>query len=151
MTLSTRHRPPLAVALLAAVSALLGLWATAAPAQAGTQCGSTGCSKTYNDSGYGVLAIRDWTCGTGTTGTASTGCVSLANTVWLTRGQRTPAGHDYDAFQVDAGWCYKVELSTPFKLWTMTYNRIGQSSPVYVKVEDWGTARVKAQSSASCP
>jgi hypothetical protein len=98
-----------------------------------------------------VLAIRDWTCSSGTTGTASTGCVHITPQDWLSPGGRTKSGEDWDAFQVDAGYCYKVELHVPGKTWTVNNNRSGQTTPVYVKVENWGTATVKGQKYGSCP
>ncbi|MFC4498062.1 MULTISPECIES: hypothetical protein [Streptomyces] len=137
----------------AALAAGVGLavLSPAPHAQAGTSCSVLGCSETYNYSGVLALAVRDWTCDSGTTGTASTGCVSLANTRWLSNGTRTPSGQDWDAFKVDAGWCYLVELQTPGKKWHMTYDRRGYSTPVYVKVENWGVAYLRGQSTTTCP
>jgi hypothetical protein len=122
-------------------------------AQAGTSC-TLGifCSTTYNRSTLGVLAVRDWNCSTGTTGTASTGCVNLnAPTRWIDPGKDTPHAEDWDAFRVDAGYCYRVRLRMPQKSWTETYNRSGLSTPVYVKVENVGLAVVEAQRYGSCP
>lgn len=54
--------------------------------------------------------------------------------------------------RVDAGWCYKIKFINWWgKVWTVTYNRIGLSSPTYVKVEDASYAEVQAQSASSCP
>lgn len=108
------------------------------------------CSTTTNNSHLGVLAVRNWTCEHGTTGTASTGC-NGGQTDWLDPGQRTPSGQDWDAFRVDAGYCYRVWFRVPGQNWTQYYNRAGQRTPVYVKVEDWGEARVTAQQYGSCP
>jgi hypothetical protein len=111
-----------------------------------------GCSTTVNHSSLGVLAVRDWTCSSGTTGTASTGCVSLSHTKWISgNGGTTPSGEDWDAFRVDAGYCYKVWFRLPYKNWTMTYNRSGMTTPVYVKVENHGQAYVLDQRYGSCP
>jgi hypothetical protein len=123
----------------------------ASSASAGSSCSLLGCSTTSNQSGYSALAVRDWTCGSGTTGTASTGCVSLATTKWLNPGAWTPAGEDWDAFRVDAGWCYRVRLVLPYKQWNMTYNRSGMSTPVYVKVENDGIAYIQSQGYGYCP
>jgi hypothetical protein len=139
------------------IAAAIGLVAVAvflvpAPtADASPSCGLLGCSTTANQSRTAVLAVRDWTCSYGTTGYASPGCVSLSNTRWLSSGQWTPAGQDWDAFRVDAGWCYKVELFLPYKDWTMYYDRSGMSTPIYVKVEDHGIAFVHDQKYGSCP
>ncbi|MBV2355279.1 hypothetical protein KUM39_13010 [Streptomyces sp. J2-1] len=140
--------------LVAAAAATVGLVALAPvqQAQAGTSCTPVlGCSGTVNYSGSLVLAVRDWTCSSGTTASASTGCVSLANTRWLSDGYRTPKDQDWDAFKVDAGWCVLVEFQIPAKKWHVTYDRRNQSSPVYVKVENFGTAYVRGQSRTSCP
>ncbi|MDX3517826.1 hypothetical protein [Streptomyces scabiei] len=135
----------------AAMVALLVL-SPAQQAYAGTSCTPVlGCSETYNYSGSLVLAVRDWTCKSGTTGSSNTGCVSLGNTRWLSNGYRTPSGQDWDAFKVDAGWCVLVEFQIPAKKWHVTYDRRGRSTPVYVKVENFGTAYVRGQSTTSCP
>lgn len=137
----------------AALTAAAGL-AVLSPTQqayAGASCSLAGCSTTWNYSNLGVYAVKNWTCSSGTTGTASTGCVSLSTTKWIYYGQRTPSGQDWDAFRVDAGYCYLVELHTPGKKWHMRYDRRAYSTPVYVKVEDWGTAYVRGQSTTTCP
>ncbi|MCP3754782.1 hypothetical protein [Streptomyces sp. TBY4] len=138
-----------------ATAGLAALASAPAHAAAG-DCSLAGCSITYNYSGISATAVRDWTCDSGTTGTSSTGCVSLSYTEWLSNGERTPGrsddrGGDWDAFRVDAGWCYLVELHAPGKKWHMRYDRRGSSTPVYVKVEDYGTAYIRGQSTTSCP
>ncbi|MFC6083623.1 hypothetical protein [Sphaerisporangium aureirubrum] len=137
------------VTLTAPVAQAGAALVTMSPA-AGGNC-SVLCSTTTNQSSLGVMAFRNWTCQDGTTGTARTGCVSTSQTMWLATNRTTPAGQDWDAFRVDAGYCYRVLLEVPGKAWTMTYNRSGMSTPVYVKVEDWGLATVKAQRYGSCP
>ncbi|TKK89912.1 hypothetical protein FDA94_08540 [Herbidospora galbida] len=138
------------------MAAVAGLAASAAflvpvsPAYAGGNC-SVVCGRVVNDSTTGITAFQHWTCSTGTTGTASTGCVASSPTMWLTTFASTPSGQDWDAFRVDAGWCYRVLLEVPGKAWTMTYNRSTSSTPVYVKVENWGLATIKAQKRGSCP
>jgi hypothetical protein len=122
-------------------------------AHAGTNCSGGGllCSYVDNGSNLGVLAVRNWTCTTGTTGTASTGCVSLTDTKWLYPEQHTDPKQDWDSFRVDAGYCYEVWFRVPGKNWTMTYDRSGSTTPVYVKVEDFGEAHVTDQKAGSCP
>ena len=70
----------------------------------------------------------------------------------LYAGQTTPNGEDWDVLQIDYGWCYRVRLESPFgKVWYLDYDRRGQSSNLYVKVENNGAAWVEAQSPVSCP
>jgi len=42
-------------------------------------------------------------------------------------------GQDWDTFRVDAGWCYVVRFEEwewyGLHMWTVIYNRIGQSRP----------------------
>lgn len=141
-----------ATTLAATSLALLGSVSTA---QAGGSCTVTGCSEFTNGSHLGVLAVQNWTCSTGTTATASTGCVSLSSTKWVYPTERTPSGQDWDAFRVDAGYCYKVEFLNEFPLltkrWTMTYDRSNSSTPVYVKIENPSQAYIIAQKAGSCP
>lgn len=138
------------IGIIAVIAAVL---MPASPAQAGTSC-TLGifCSTTYNRSSLGVFVVRNWNCSTGTTGTASTGCVNLGGgTRWIDPGKDTPHAEDWDAVRVDAGYCYRIRLQMPQKTWTMTYNRSGLNTPVYVKVENVGLAVVEAQKYGSCP
>lgn len=137
-----------AVALALAAVVLL----TPYPAAHGRlRCSLLGCSQTVNGSEYPVLVARDWTCSGGTTGTVATDCASAHRTHWLAPGERTRRHQDWDAFRVDAGWCYRVRFVLPYKAWTTTYDRIGQPTPAYVKVEDHAVAYVLAQGRTSCP
>ncbi|MDH2425509.1 hypothetical protein [Sphaerisporangium sp. TRM90804] len=140
------------LAALGASAAAIAVVLPAPASHAGPSCtAGIYCSQTRNQSTLGVLAIRNWTCSSGTTGTASTGCVSLGVTEWINPGYRTNDGEDWDAFRVDAGYCYKVRFTVPGKDWTVNFNRSGMSTPVYVKVENYGTAFVRAQKYGSCP
>ncbi|MFD8630773.1 hypothetical protein [Streptomyces sp. NPDC059533] len=136
-------------AAVLAVGAGLGLMAPS-PAYAGESCTLAGCSETYNQSGTYATALKNWTCDWGTTGSWSTGCAGGA-AYGLPSGSKTPGGQDWDVFRVDAGWCYWVRLEVPGKTWDVRYDRRGQSTPVYVKVENWGTAYIKGQSASYCP
>ena len=108
-----------------------------------------GCSQIHNDSHTFIIIRPNWTCG-GTTGsTGGIGCTSGTST-YLWAGQHTPTNQDWDTFRVDPGWCYKVKFYLPFKSWTVKYNRIGLGE-IWVKVEDWATAVIQAQSVGSCP
>jgi hypothetical protein len=110
------------------------------------------CSKTTNNSQYSVLTYRHWTCDWGSTGSSSDGCTDLdpEKSKWLAPGEYSPVLQDWDVLRVDAGWCYKVQFIVPGKVWTLYFNRSGLGHR-YVKIEDWGTAVVKAQRYGSCP
>jgi hypothetical protein len=135
------------VALLA-VGAGLAVLSPAPQAYAGG-CTILGCSQTYNYSGIYATAFKSWTCDWGTTGSWSTGCVG-GDPYGLSNGAHTPDGEDWDVFRVDAGWCYLVELHAPGKKWHVRYDRRGTSA-AYVKVENWGTAYIRGQSTTTCP
>ncbi|MFB7327024.1 hypothetical protein [Streptomyces sp. NPDC056190] len=141
-----------AARLAAAVTATAGFAVLAPVPQAYAGGCTVGlCSTTWNYSKLGVLAVETWNC-PGTTGTASTDpkCVK-GKTRWVNPGLSTPTNEDWDAFRVDAGYCYLVELHAPAKKWHMTYDRRNSSTPAYVKVENYGTAYVRGQSTTSCP
>jgi len=70
--------------------------------------------------------------------------------MWISPGGGTPWNQDWDAFRVDAGYCYRVDFSQPFYAWSTTYNR-SNNSAVWVKVEDDTVATVMAQRYGSCP
>jgi hypothetical protein len=116
----------------------------------GSWCVEPFCSKTYNASDLGVYVGHDWLCD-GTTGTArDESCVASTPRRWIYHGERTPSGEDWDSLRVDAGWCYKVDLNTGYKWWTVVYDRSNLSA-VWVKVEDHAIATVQAQRYGSCP
>jgi hypothetical protein len=81
-------------AMVTAVVATGVVAAPAVPAHAGGRC-TFGCSETHNDSQYGVTAGRNW-------GNPP----DPTMIVWP--GGQTPEKQDWDAFRVDAGWCYHV-------------------------------------------
>lgn len=132
-----------------------GLLFGAAPASAGPSCGITGCSSTYNDSGVGATAYFNWCTGLGTGDYTSEEprCSDedvAQDTRWLNPGDHTPDNQDWDAFRVDAGWCYRVDYRLGvFTDFSVTYNRRGLSA-VYVKVGDPYDAHITRQSSTSC-
>ena len=118
-------------------------------ASAGTKCGTTGCSRSTNHSSAGFFARHNWTCDSGSTGTASTGCYG-GDTYWVSPGYGTPAGQDWDVIQVDGGWCFKIHFVNFYgKSWSVTYNRLGTSNQ-YVKIENGSVGDVTYQSSSSC-
>lgn len=142
------------VAITATVASFAFVVSTST-AQAGGACDWSGCSEFTNGSHLGVLAVKHWNCGTGTTGTASEGCVNTGDTKWIYTGERTPVSQDWDALRIDAGYCYKVEFLNEFPLlakrWTMTYDRTNSAKPVYVKIENPSQGYVLAQKRGSCP
>ncbi len=138
-------------ASVALVATTLTNTLTTGAAYAGPNCSGSACSEVGNVSNDGVTAVHNWTCDSGTTGTANTGCAG-GDLYYLSPGAHTPANQDWDVVRVDAGWCYKIKFIKWWgKVWTVTYNRIGLSSPTYVKVEDASYAEVQAQSASSCP
>jgi hypothetical protein len=136
------------VGVIAASAAVL----PASGAHAGTSCSAIfGCSQSMNLTSLPATAWHDWTCSSGSTGTASTGCKG-GSAYYLAPGAWTPDGQDWDVLQIDAGWCYRVNFVNWYgKDWDVTYNRIGQSTPVYVKIEDGSIAYIIGQSGSSCP
>jgi len=141
----------------AALAVLLG-HAPAAHADEGVDGASCtgGCSETVNQSAYSVLAFRNW-CTSGSTGSSTT--TQPTCTVdgvaqqwsWISPGNQTPSGQDWDGFRVDAGWCYNVTFySYIYGFSWRTYNRVG-ASHLYVKVSNDATAYVTAQRYGSCP
>jgi hypothetical protein len=122
----------------------------ASGASASPNCSAVfGCSRSTNHSASGFIAHHNWTCSSGSTGTASTGCVG-GSTFWVSPGYSTPSNQDWDVIQVDGGWCYKIHFTNWYdKSWSVTYNRLSSSNE-YVKIEDGSVGDVTYQSSSSC-
>ena len=117
---------------------------------------SFGCSQTVNQSGISMTAFRNWCAGGITSSSTTTRPTCSSDNVpqsfiILSGSGRTPDGQDWDGFQVDAGWCYKVFFSSylygPIQAW---YNRSNLGN-LYVKVGNDATAYVQAQRFGSCP
>lgn len=123
----------------------------AGAAQAGGSCSSlSGCSRVENVDNYPITARRNWTCSHGSTGTASTSCVS-GGALTIYQNGRTPSTEDWDVVQVDGGWCYKIRFINWYgKDWNVTYDRRGLGN-TYVKVENGSRAIVQDQSLTGCP
>ncbi|GAA0418876.1 hypothetical protein Acor_82020 [Acrocarpospora corrugata] len=137
--------------LLTALAMSVAVPAGLAPAPAAAAAGECiFCSTTVNQSAYGITAYKSWrvSCG-GTTGNSGTDCVD-APALYVGPGGHTPWDQDWDSFRVDAGWCFRVRFSIPYKNWTERYDRRGQGS-TFVKVENHAYAFVEAQSTSSCP
>ncbi|MED7827255.1 hypothetical protein [Streptomyces chiangmaiensis] len=141
--------------IAASLATLLGPVSTA---HAGPNCTLGFCSHTSNDSNLSVYIAKNWCWSTGTTGSATTSdpyCSSSSERMWISPGQDSPSGQDWDTFRVDAGWCYSVKFTEAewygLHEWWVTYNRVGQSTPFWVKVENNAIASVRAQRYGSCP
>ena len=124
-------------ALIATGVLAIGLTLVASqPASAGGSC-TFGCSETHNTSGLSVLAGRNWG-------------DPYGQTLWIAPGGKTPQKQDWDAFRVDAGWCYHVLWYTygvPDH-WT-NYNQIGRGE-AWIQVHNHQTAVVQRQHTVSC-
>ncbi|XVQ89049.1 hypothetical protein ACQP2K_17015 [Microbispora siamensis] len=149
---ASRRRLALAATLAgAAVLALL----PADGAFAGPSCSSLGCSTTVNDSPMEAWAYFNWCTsapGTGTWTDVEPTCSSGGKaqaTYYLAPGGRTPSNQDWDAFRVDAGWCYRVKFVRDFNTdFTLTFDRRGKSA-VWVKVQDNAVAHILNQTNSS--
>ncbi|MFE0631549.1 hypothetical protein ACFW3D_31915 [Streptomyces sp. NPDC058864] len=136
---------------MALLAATLGLVVLApAPQASAGGCTIVGCSQSWNYTSTYATAFKSWTCEWGTTGSWSTGCVGGDPYGLSGYGTHTPDGQDWDVVRIDAGWCYKLHLLVPGKTWDVVYDRRGTSA-AYVKVENWGYAKITYQSSTSCP
>ncbi len=93
-----------------------------------------------NDNGVGAVACFNWCRSRDLTGTSTTTEPTCSS----------PWDQDWDAFRVDAGWCYKVSFDIPEPINDdETYDRRGKSA-LYVKVGDEANAHIVRQSSSSC-
>ncbi|MGW1672372.1 hypothetical protein [Streptomyces sp. NPDC002324] len=145
-----------AAAVVGATTIAFVVAGPAPAAYAGPECGNLGCSSTVNDSGVGAVAYFNWCRSWDLTGASTTTqptCSSggaAQKTEWLSPGEHTPWDQDWDAFRVDAGWCYKVSFDIPGPINDdETYDRRGKSA-LYVKVGDEANAHIVRQSSSSC-
>lgn len=141
MNVTTGRTGRRVLAGLAAAVLLTGIGTAAAvPAQAGGSC-TLGCSETHNVSSLGVLAGRNWN-------GQSTGS---GQTMWLYNGDKTPQKQDWDAFRVDAGYCYKVRwYFYGIAQDNSTYNQVGKGA-LWVQVHNYETAEVRSQAYGHCP
>ncbi|GHC84458.1 hypothetical protein [Streptomyces flavofungini] len=121
--------------------------ANAAPsASAGDRCRPPLCSQTWNDSGKGFYALKNWCKSTGTTGSYTTKKPTCNNQKrnWLRPGERTKGTQDWDVFQVKKGRCFKVDFQlTPGRDFSKKYNRKNKKT-IYVKVANNAFAKVRS-------
>lgn len=140
-----------AIALLGAIG-FTGLFALAAApqAQASRSCVPGWCSETINETNLPVTVYRDWTCSGGGTGTTSTACVDLKTADTLGAYSGTDSTQDWDAFQVDAGWCYTVTFDGVGGTRHTYYDRVGLGN-LHVKISNVDTAHITGQWHGHCP
>lgn len=116
-------------------------------ASAGGSCSPGLCSQTWNDSGKGFYARKNWCKSTGSTGAYTTEKPTCNNQkeTWLSPGERTNGNRDWDVFQVKKGRCFKVdfELLPPDRDFSKKYNRKNKKT-IYVKVENHAFAKVRS-------
>lgn len=140
------------------VGGLLG--GAVAPAAADPGCAPVvgWCSTTVDDSSLPATALFNWCIGGKNTGdstttrpTCSSGDVAQKSFFLSSRGGHTPFNEDWDTFQVDASWCYRVKfVITAGTDFTRTYDQRGTTAR-YVKVADDADAHILAQSTTTCP
>lgn len=139
-------------AVVVAVAAAATLAGPAAPASAGGKCRPGLCSQTWNDSGKGFHAWKNWCKSKGTTGSWTTKKPTCGNQKksYLSPGERTPGKKDWDVFQVRAGHCYDVDFElTPGWDFNKKFDRRGKKT-IWVKVADNGFAKVRSVSTRHC-
>lgn len=130
------RRAAVTVSLLT-VTATLG---SAPSAYAGSACDWSGCSETINQSAYSVHVARDWCSG-------NNGPCAGSPTSWIAPGSRTPVNQDWDAFRVDAGWCYRVNWNPG--VGDLRYDQRGKGHR-WIKVLNPEEAVIEFQSTTSC-
>ncbi|WP_406502002.1 hypothetical protein OHA04_37950 [Streptomyces sp. NBC_01590] len=139
-------------AVLVAIATAATLAGPAPTASAGGSCTPGLCSQTWNNSGTGFYALKNW-CRSGDGNGASTTTRPTCGTQkrdYLYPGDRTAGTKDWDVFQVDAGFCYKVYFEVDAG-WDFprTYDRRGKST-LWVKVANNGFAIVNSVRSSTC-
>lgn len=154
MTVSTKPvlkhaRTAAAVVAIATAATVAGPApsASAAPSEsAGGSCRPPLCSQTWNDSGKGFYALKNWCKSTGGTGSYTTKKPTCNNQKrnWLKPGERTKGTQDWDVFQVKKGRCFKVDFQrTPGVDFSRKYNRKNKKT-IYVKVANNAFAKVRS-------
>lgn len=149
MSAIKRARTAAVVAAIAAAATLAGPVSTAS---AGGSCTANLCSQTWNDSGTGFYALKNWCKDGGSNGTSTTTRPTCGTQKkdYLHPGDRTRGTQDWDVFQVNGGRCYKVDFElTPGYDFSKTFDRRGKST-VWVKVSDNGFAKVRSVGTSSC-
>jgi hypothetical protein len=134
-----RLRPPRAVALIGALAAAIALLvAGQAPANAGSSCTYPYCSETYNASPGWIVAAHDWCGNDEHIYRNEPPCGWGSQTMVVYSGQSTPPREDWDAFRVDRGYKYIVQVWSEIWGWSSVGsidNRNG-STDSWVRVHD---------------
>jgi hypothetical protein len=136
-----RHKLRGRIARAAAVTAIVATGVVAVPAGpafAGGSC-NFGCSETHNHSQYGVTVGRNW---------GNPPSPTMIIWPW----EDTPDNEDWDAFRVDAGWCYHVGwFFYGIYITDKTYDQRGKGD-LWVQVHNDETAVIfrQAGSGQSC-
>ncbi len=143
------------ISAIAAAGALgAALIGSAPAAQAGASC-SLGCSQTYNDTGIYMTAFKNWCWGGGTGDYSYTKptCSSdgvAERFIGVSAYSHTPLNEDWDGFQVDGGWCYRVHFDiTLAPDWDWTYNAT-DGRTIWVKVANNAAAHITSQTYGHC-
>ncbi|MFI7322736.1 hypothetical protein [Streptomyces venezuelae] len=135
-----------AAAIVAAIATAATLAGPAPTASAGGRCQPPLCSQTWNDSGKGFYALKNWCKSSGSTGSYTTKKPTCDNQKrnWLSPGERTKGNQDWDVFQVKKGRCFKVDFQlTPGSDFSRKYNRKNKKT-IYVKVANNAFAKVRS-------
>ncbi|MET9965938.1 hypothetical protein ABZZ80_08490 [Streptomyces sp. NPDC006356] len=148
MTVSTKpvFKHVTTAATVAAIATAATLAGPAPTASAGGSCRPPLCSQTWNDSGKGFYALKNWCKSGGTTGSYTTEKPTCNNQKrnWLRPGERTKGNQDWDVFQVKKGRCFKVDFEiTPGYDFSKKYNRKNKKT-IYVKVANNAFAKVRS-------
>ncbi|MGW2089953.1 hypothetical protein [Streptomyces sp. NPDC001880] len=136
-------RSAAAVVAIATATTLAG---PAPSASAGGSCDPGWCSQTWNDSGKGFYALKNWCLDYTGTGDATTKKPTCGNQKWnyLKAGERTKGTQDWDVFQVKKGRCFKVDFEISYGMdYSITYNRKNKKT-IYVKVANDAFAKVRS-------
>jgi hypothetical protein len=125
------------------------------PATTSGQC-FLGCSESRNQSQASVYIGRNW-CRSDSSdwpGDTIPSCTSdgvVQEFRWISAGQNSPAGQDWDTFRVDGGWCYSVTIFTypgPFRD-DRVHDRRGLNG-LWIKVANNQTAYITSQGVTHC-
>ncbi|WP_419995445.1 hypothetical protein [Streptomyces boninensis] len=133
-----------AAAVLGTVLAAAGIPMARA---AGSGCFPGLCSRTANDSGAPVLVAHDW-CGDAEKLLQNAPpCGAAATDHRLATGARTPLADDWDAFRVDAGRCYRFDVTGPLSSGrtTETVDRRAAATGAWIRIHNDETAEIRAQ------
>ena len=141
-----------AAAVVAVTAGVMTVAGPASTADAGGKCRPGACSQTWNDSGHGFYAVKNWCIPDKTNGDQTTKkptCGKQRST-HLRPDERTPGNKDWDAFKVPHGYCFDVDFElTPGFDFHRNYDR-RKKKTVWVKVANNGFAKVRSVSKSHC-